>query len=263
MPHNADAMACSDWLQQLDRFVDGELSSDDARAFDAHMRGCPSCASQALDRMQLKRMVRSVGHTFTSRAEFRESMRKAIAPKSPKSQTRSSFWRWQWAVPVFAVLVIATLLSSYLGMRQARREQTYRELADLHVANLASSTPVDVVSTDRHTVKPWFQGRIPFAFNLPELQNSDFTLLGGRVTYMEQTPGAQLVYTLRNHRISVFIFQADRLPASLPGSLTATKNASFSMQTWSKEGLRFFVVGDVSADDIRKLSVLFQSAAGS
>ena len=72
--------------------------------------------------------------------------------------------------------------------------QVFSEIADLHVATLASSSPVDVISTDRHTVKPWFQGKIPFAFNLPELQNSEFSLLGGRMTYLDQTPGAHLIY---------------------------------------------------------------------
>ena len=62
------------------------------------------------------------------------------------------------------------------------------ELVDLHVATLASSNPIDVVSSDRHTVKPWFEGKIPFTFNLPELQNSPFTLVGGRVSYLNQSP---------------------------------------------------------------------------
>jgi|SRR5438445_13863468 len=61
--------------------------------------------------------------------------------------------------------------------------------------------------TDRHTVKPWFQGKIPFAFDLPELQNSEFSLLGGRMTYLDQTPGAHLIYDARKHHISVFVFQ--------------------------------------------------------
>ena len=103
------------------------------------------------------------------------------------------------------LLIAGVLISNYLQMRSARNH-LFSEVADLHVATLASSSPVDVVSTDRHTVKPWFQGRIPFAFNLPELQNTDFTLLGGRVTYLDQVPGAQLIYDIRKHHISVFIF---------------------------------------------------------
>ena len=68
------------------------------------------------------------------------------------------------------------------------------ELADLHVATLASSNPVDVVSTDRHTVKPWFAGKIPFTFNLPELQDSPFVLVGGRVSYLTNRRGRSLFF---------------------------------------------------------------------
>jgi anti-sigma factor RsiW len=127
------------------------------------------------------------------------------------------------------------------------------------VSTLASSSPVDVISTDRHTVKPWFQGKIPFTFNLPELQGSEFTLLGGRVTYLAQTPGAQLIYQIRKHEISVFIFQ-DRGAETESLSSGPVRAVSFNMENWTQNGLRYFVVGDVSAEDIRALSKLLQAA---
>ena len=92
--------------------------------------------------------------------------------------------------------------------RRAERERVYSELADLHVATLASATPVDVLSTDRHTVKPWFEGKLPFTFNLPELQGIGIHLARRHESLIcEQTPGAHLIYQLRKHKISVFIFQ--------------------------------------------------------
>ena len=120
---------------------------------------------------------------------------------------------------------------------------------------------VDVISTDRHTVKPWFQGRIPFAFNLPELQNSDFSLLGGRMTYLEQTPGAHLIYDARKHHISVFVFQELSLPSKLSDNALQPGKLSFNMETWSKGGLRYFVIGDASAADIDSLAKLFKAAS--
>ena len=89
------------------------------------------------------------------------------------------------------------------------RERELTEIADLHVTELASTNPVDVVSTDQHTVKPWFAGKLPFSFNIPELQNSDFTLVGGRVAYFQHSPGAQLLFKLRKHQLSVFIFKEE------------------------------------------------------
>jgi anti-sigma factor RsiW len=106
-------------------------------------------------------------------------------------------------------------------------------------------------------VKPWFQGRIPFTFNLPELQNSPFTLLGGRVTYLEQTPGAHLIFQVRKHEISVFIFP--ERGTDMPSATAEPVNRlSFNFESWTQNGLRYFVVGDASADDVRALGKLLQ-----
>jgi len=141
------------------------------------------------------------------------------------------------------------------------RDQVFSEIADLHVATLASSSPVDVISTDRHTVKPWFQGKIPFAFNLPDLKNSKFSLVGGRVTYLDQMPGAHLIYDVRKHHISVFVFQERPLRAKLYRNSLSPKNLSFNMETWSQGGLRYFVIGDANAADINNLAELLKTSA--
>jgi anti-sigma factor RsiW len=169
--------------------------------------------------------------------------------------------RWSFVlVPALMVLLAAFLLNSYVGRERAARQRVYSELADLHVATLASNTPVDVVSSDRHTVKPWFQGRIPFTFNLPELAGSNFTLIGGRVFYLEQTPGAHLIYQVRKHEISVFILP-DREGEMQRLSSGAVNTLSFQTETWTQHGLRYFIVGDASPDDIRALSKLIRDAA--
>lgn len=248
-------MACEQWREQLDRYVDGELDPAQASALGAHLRGCADCAADVLGRVQLKRSVQVAGKRYTASAELRNRIAKTVAVR-PR---RSAGWYWKiLALPAFAVLVFSVAVNLYVGHEEARRQRVYSELADLHVAALAGSTPVDVVSTDRHTVKPWFQGKIPFTFNLPELQGSEFTLLGGRVTYLAQTPGAQLIYQIRKHEISVFIFQDRGEEAGLPEGLGHP--ASFNVQTWTQNGLRYFVVGDVGAGDIRTLSKLLRDA---
>jgi hypothetical protein len=146
------------------------------------------------------------------------------------------------------------LTSTYVVTARARRDQVYSEIADLHVATLASSSPADVISSDRHTVKPWFQGKIPFTFDLPELQNSEFSLLGGRMTYLDQTPGAHLIYQLRRHLISVFVFQEESLRGRLNENSPVARTLSFNMETWSQGGLRYFVIGDAGSADINNLA---------
>ena len=203
-------MVCEAWKTQLDTYVDSELPREQMGKLDAHLRNCASCATELLARVQMKRSVHLAGKRYVPSAEFRHQIQQRI-----RSKPRRSFvgLNWNMLTALAALLVVVGMSVAYSGQQRSRQDRrVYSELADLHVATLASSSPVDVISTDRHTVKPWFQGRIPFTFDLPELHNSEFSLLGGRVTYLGQTPGAHLIYTLRKHEISVFIFPERAVP---------------------------------------------------
>jgi anti-sigma factor RsiW len=140
-----------------------------------------------------------------------------------------------------------------------REQNLISELADLHVATLASSNPVDVVSTDRHTVKPWFEGKIPFTFNLPALEGSPFVLVGGRVSFLNQSPGAELIFRVRQHQISVFVFQERAAGPAVSRDSTQTAR-SFSVRSWCRDGLCYFVIGDAGAEDLDKLSGLLKAS---
>lgn len=247
-------MACEEWCKQLELYLDGELGNSEAAALSAHVRECPACASEMLERVQLKRTVQTAGKRYAPSAELRSRITKQVLARSGAGNVR----RWRLVlVPALAMLIAAVLLSAYFERERAAQRRVYSELVDLHVGTLASPTPVDVISTDRHTVKPWFQGKIPFTFNLPELAGSNFTLLGGRVFYLEQTAGAHLIYQVRKHEISVFILpeHTDEMQRLASGTVDAL---SFQMNSWTKNGLRYFVVGDASADDIRALSKLLR-----
>jgi anti-sigma factor RsiW len=258
-------MVCESWKTKLDTYLDGELPEQEMRTFDAHVHSCHSCSADALTRVQMKRTIQGAARRFTPSAEFRRRVQHSIAPKPQ----RSLLPVWVFSATAAVVLVVGTLTSTYVGSwsgkDQVSRDHVYSEIADLHVATLASSSPVDVVSTDRHTVKPWFQGKIPFAFSLPELQNSEFSLLGGRMTYLDQTPGAHLIYDVRKHHISVFVFQERslslKLSASLDRNSLSPKQLPFNMETWSQGGLRYFVIGDASDPDIDSLAKLFKAAS--
>jgi anti-sigma factor RsiW len=249
-------MVCESWRAKLDTYLDGEVPEEQMRSFDAHVRNCPSCSADALTRVQMKRAIQVAGKRYTPSAEFRKRMQQKIAAKPQRSLGLG----WTLAATAAAIIVVGTLTSVYLGTRSGRN-QVFSEIADLHVATLASSSPVDVISTDRHTVKPWFQGKIPFAFNLPELQNTGFSLLGGRMTYLDQTPGAHLIYDVGKHHISVFVFQERSLPARLDKDPVSPNQLTFNMETWTQGGLRYFVIGDASAANIDSLAKLFKVAS--
>ncbi len=260
-------MVCESWKEKLDTYLDGELPEQEMRTFDAHVRGCPSCSADALARVQMKRIIQTSGKRFTPSAEFRRRIQQSIAPKPQ----RSFRLQWMFVAAAAVVLAVGTFTLTYSGIRssreQAARDHVFSEIADLHVATLASSSLVDVISTDRHTVKPWFQGKIPFAFNLPEVQNSEFSLVGGRMTYLDQAPGAHLIYDVRKHHISVFVFQERalasslKLPDGLDKNVRSPKQLPFNMETWSQGGLRYFMIGDASVADIDRLAKLFKAAS--
>jgi anti-sigma factor RsiW len=239
------------WTEKLDVYLDGELPAAEMSAFDAHVRTCPDCAAGILGRLQMKRAVQSAGKRYAPSADLRQRIQKMSGARQPRR-----FWSWQ-ILAIAAMFLVVFGVSLFQIRHTVRNRQVYSEIADLHVTTLASSSPVDVVSTDRHTVKPWFEGRIPFTFNLPELQNSEFTLMGGRVAYLEQVSGAQLIFRIRKHQISVFIFPEG---SNLPADSGLQRRATFEMQSWAQNGLRYFVVSDASPEDVSKLVDLMKAA---
>jgi anti-sigma factor RsiW len=157
-------------------------------------------------------------------------------------------------------IVTALLVAALVLLQPRTGSDVLAEVVDLHVSALASTTPVDVVSSDRHTVKPWFQGRLPFTFNLPELQNSEFRLLGGRMAYIEHSPAAQLLFGVRKHEISVFILQDSERLGKLLGKEKAARRLDFNLETWPQDGLRYIAVSDSNSADLEALSSLLRGA---
>jgi anti-sigma factor RsiW len=254
-------MTCNELQSKLAPYVDSELPSAELTEFEAHLRGCASCAAQALGLLQMKRGIHAAGLRYTPTPEFRLRLQESIRAKSHFLKPRFSWFTLR--IPALATAAVAAMLliaSVVLWQGRAANQRTVAELVDTHVATLASANPVDVISTDRHTVKPWFAGKLPFTFNLPELQNTEFTLDGGRLAYFGHSPGAQLIFNVRKHRLSVFIFQEK--PGVLPfraASSTSTTLA-FHTETWSAGGLRYYIVSDAPASDVNALAELLKNA---
>jgi anti-sigma factor RsiW len=251
-------MTCDELHGMLMPYVDSELPTGELAELESHLRGCASCAAEALGLLQTKRAIRAAATRYVPSPEFRLRMEQSMRAKRKPSWFSIPFPKLVIAA-VAAMLLIASV--TFLVDRSGR-ERELTEIADLHVTTLASTNPVDVVSTDKHTVKPWFAGKLPFSFNLPELQNSDFTLTGGRVAYFERSSGAQLLFNLRKHQLSVFIFKEE--PRELPfhEATTATRLA-LHVESWSEGGLRYFIVSDAPASDVHALSELLRKAARS
>lgn len=246
-------MRCDQNPTTLAAYLDGELPAVQAAALETHLSGCPVCAAEIAAMMSLRRSLIAARARFAPSDEFRRKMQRQIATPKPR---RTWIWMAPGAIAIAAMLLLAVGWSVY-----ARRAEAFGEIADLHVNALASANPYDVVSSDRHTVKPWFEGRIPFSFNVPEFAGSEFTLLGGRLVYLHQQPGAQLIVGMRQHKISVLIFQASvgsERTFGAAGSVVHRNN--FNVASWELQGLRFYVVGDVDAPEIDQLSKALKKA---
>jgi anti-sigma factor RsiW len=139
-------MVCESWKTKLDTYLDGEVvSEDEMRNFDTHVRSCPSCSTDVLMRVQMKRAIHVAGKRYTPSAEFRRRMQQKIAAKP---QRRFGLG-WTFAAAAAAIILVGTLTSAYLGARSGR-DQIFSEIADLHVVTLASSSPVT-----RTSMCPW------------------------------------------------------------------------------------------------------------
>ena len=256
-------MNCGMDEAMLDAYVDESLGAEDLAALEEHLRGCPECANEALGRLQRKRAVRAAAAglalrpEFQMRPEYRLQMEKSLRGKGRAGQYGKIWLPWLMG-GVAAVMIFA--VSVGLVGRSRVRNQAVAEAIDLHVATLASANPVDVISTDRHTVKPWFAGKIPFAFNLPELQDSPYKLLGGKVAYLNSKPGAELLFELRKHEISVFIVQDEAGVFAAGAGVSPGTFRGFNDETWSAGGLRYVVVSDTNSADVHGLGELMRGA---
>jgi anti-sigma factor RsiW len=248
-------MTC-EWRDRIDRFVDGELPEQDLSRMNAHLQCCHSCAAETLGRMQVKRSIHLAGtRAFVPSAELRARVSREIGV------SRKRTFAWLPQVVFAAAMVVMLAIALGVLARNSQRLDILGEIADMHVTTLASANPVDVVSTDRHTVKPWFEGKLPFTFDLPDLQNTEFRLVGGRMAYIGQSPGAQLLFAVRKHEISVFIFQDKETLAGLNGNSSRAQRLNFNLETWSDRGLRYLVISDANSGDVHSLSDLLHRAA--
>jgi anti-sigma factor RsiW len=212
--------------EDVERYADGETSTEALAEIESHLHDCSRCANAVLGVMQMKRAVRASMPRFT--------------PRRPLVLHKRASQTFVWFAAAAALIAIA------IGgeMLMISRNSSARELADLHSTILASANPIDVISTDRHTVKPWFEGRVPFAVNVPDLSATPFRLIGGRVVFWHGRPGAYLLVGKGAHKISLFIFE------SLP-SLGNTPQ--MTIDEWRANGLTYVAVGDVPREDLEVL----------
>lgn len=247
-------MSCEIWQEKIDAFVDSELPPEQESGFNEHLRSCPACSQETLARQRLKVQTRLAGLRYSPVPAFERRMQKRLAAPTPRLP------RLMLAGAVVAIIL--AVLAPLTWRTRAVRLEIVSELADQHVATLASDHPADVLSADSHTVKPWFAGKVPFSVDIPDLKDTGFELVGGRLVYLEQVPAAQLIFSIRKHRISVFMLRDREGAATLPDDAGPVRRSGFTTETWNEDGVRYFAISDVNPQDLHQLCARLKSAVG-
>jgi len=256
--------------EAMTALVDGELSAAELAAAKAHIDDCLSCANHAVNEWLLKSAATKSGHRFEAPDGFKERMANVIAggiarshgSKSTKSSPRRTAWTvaaaWSAAVLIFAFgaweIVQFRIRSS--DALQLERAALATEATDLHIATLAVNEP-EVISSDRHTVKPWFQGKLPFSFNIPESLPESVTLDGANLAYLHDLPVAQLVFSIGRHRASVLIEQRNGAESL---SSFEMSNAGFHVDVIDANELEVIAVSDVDPGRLEALAASVKDA---
>jgi anti-sigma factor RsiW len=269
-------------LGLLNAFIDGELSPAERQGIEQHLATCHACTLRVLSATQLKAATARAGQRFapppealarlTANLHSQQQTPTQAKPQSQMltqmqtdSQPKPSARLYSIRPAAWAALAAAILLTiSLLGWRQFHQTNTLAaELLDQHLATLSSAATPQVISTDRHTVKPWFQGRLPFSFNLPEATAlpPDTVLKGADLTYLDGQPAALLLFTIHKHEVSVFLTQRSTTPTltTLPSA-----RSGFTLRTATTPDLRILAVSDVNPADLDNLvAVLVQAQKSS
>lgn len=235
--------ACSDKSVTLHALVDGELDALATIAIEDHLRSCPECRAEFDRLQQLRVLVGQQELRHSAPAHLRHKIESlAAAP----TKTPASSWRpWLGGGAIGAV---AASLAAVVLLPLASAPNLTDELVDNQVRSLQTGHLIDVATSDRHVVKPWFNGKVDFAPQVVDLAADGFPLIGGRLDVLDHQRVAVLVYGRRLHKIGVFI----RSPS---GPLKATartdqRSGTYNLAQWTAGGLEYWAVSDLEQDEL-------------
>jgi anti-sigma factor RsiW len=255
--------------ERLGAYIDDELPARDAQAVADHLAQCADCAAEYEALLSLGQRMRELLPPLTApdtlRARVRHDLR-ATPPflRDDPAGSRAALIplaratgmaRWRRAAAAMALIAVGGV-GTLAGVRLlAPRPTTTDELVAGHVRSLLAAHLTDVASTDQHTVKPWYTGKLDFSPSVPRLDSAGFTLIGGRLDYVGRRAVAALVYRRRQHVINVFV-----QPAPPDAAPMADNVRGFHLVRWAKGGLEYIAVSDLNAAELAQFASLFAAA---
>jgi anti-sigma factor RsiW len=241
-------MNCDQARPIIQPYADGEL--DAARIFELeqHLRDCPACARARQSANDLKKVLKNDALFFRAPDELRRRLKVELRSEAG-GPTERTFWNWNWltAVTSSTALACLVLLLTVTFTRPSVPQQLAQEIVSSHIRSLMADHALDVVSTDRHTVKPWFDGKLDFSPPVKDLAAQGFPLIGGRLDYLGGRAVAALVFQRHKHVINLFSWPAGGTDSE-PGPLAPLQG--YNLVHWSQAGMSCWAVSDVNAPEL-------------
>jgi anti-sigma factor RsiW len=241
-------MNCQQARPLIEPYADGELDAAAILELEKHIHDCPACALAWRNAQGLKKALKQDALFFTAPT----ALRRAIKAELRSQIETKSFWNfrnWNWltaATTSVATACLALLLTMTLT-RPSAQQQFTREIVSSHIRSLMANHVLDVVSTDQHTVKPWFNGRLDFSPPVKDLAAQGFPLIGGRLDYLGGRNVAALIFHRNKHVINLFIWPVNDKD-SKPASFTPIQG--YNLIHWSEAEMTFWAVSDVNEKEL-------------
>ena len=260
------ARPCSEWELMLHGFVDNELDAAHSLEIERHIATCPHCAEHLESLKTLKQRIAQPGVHWRTPDHVRAQVLAAIsreAAVSARAPARTGFsavafvQKWLF-LPSLAALAASLFL---VVAPMTDRASISDEVVASHVRSLLVDHLTDVATSDQHTVKPWFNGKIDFAPPVVDLAREGFPLAGGRVDYIGGRVVAALVYKRQSHVINLFVWPASSDPTAASVK-SATSRDGYNLENWRAGGLNFWAVSDGNADDLARFRDAFINRTG-
>src|SRR5713226_8544349 len=240
--------------------MDGELDLVRNREIDRHLSECPTCAEMLSAQRELRTAIRSRSLYFKPPSGLEKRVRSALqlaggAEREPRRSLWAHTWRWPALAASFALMAVVTWSVARLSFRSSAEDLVAQQVVSSHVRSLMAGHLTDVPSSDRHTVKPWFNGKLDFSPAVKDLTVHGFSLAGGRLDYLDNGPVAALIYQRRNHFLNLFVWpSADR-----PDSRTQlVSRQGYNMIHWTRSGMTYWVASDLNLSELQEFVRLVQ-----
>jgi len=247
-------MTCDEATVLLHALIDGELDAGHSREVEAHAAACARCAAELAAYRELRQNLRGSTLGYAAPASLRNRIDRTV-PAIPAGTSRRSLLKGFALGSVMSAAAAAGVVVLIVG--EDRDSRILNEAVSAHLRSLQAEHLVDVLSSDQHTVKPWFNGRIDLAPPVIDLTVQGFTLIGGRLDYIDGKPVAAIVYRRRVHVINMFVSDTGS-SESVPARSTMVQG--FNILRWADHGLRFIAISDINADELHEFGEKLRAA---